>query len=310
MPTTPRPPNPGDSSREGDARASTRPRPRLFRALGRREPPPTVVVDEVEFALHELVKHDSWAATAIYRTRQAADGRRIICKFGRQEPILGVPMAWLGRALASRERGFLEELADLPGVPRACGPVRPGTGAEVLDYALAREYVRGHPLRRRERVDDRFFERMRASLDGMHGRGIAYVDLDKRENIIVDEHGKPWLVDFQICWRSPAGFWGRRWPLRAVFDFLRRGDDYHLLKHRIALRPDQVPPAERELRRRRPWFIRWHRALLSHPFRWLRRRILVWTSVRSGKGSPRSEVFPEESVRIARAQRAERERSR
>ena len=36
----------------------------------------------------------------------------------------------------------------------------------------------------------------------MHARRTVYVDLHKRENIIVSEHGKPCLIDFQIsiCW--------------------------------------------------------------------------------------------------------------
>ncbi len=34
-------------------------------------------------------------------------------------------------------------------------------------------------------------------------REVGYADLSKEENIIVDEQGKPWLIDFQISWPVP-----------------------------------------------------------------------------------------------------------
>jgi len=276
----------------------TRPRPKLFRALGAHEPPAAVEVEGRAFALGSCLKHDSWAATAVYRCGE----RRILCKFGRQQPILGVPARWLGRALARREGWFLENLGDLPSVPRSCGPVR--VAGAVVDHAVAHDYIGGHPLSRDERVDDRFFPRLHHLLDAMHGRGVAYVDLHKRENIVVGDDGRPWLVDYQICWRSTAGRWGRLWPARRVFASLCVADRYHLIKHQLRLRPDQVPGELRDLDRLRPSLLHWHRLLVGDPFRALRRRILVWMAIRSGAGRAKSEVFPEESVRLARERRA------
>ncbi len=49
-----------------------RPRPALFRALGRDEPPSVVTIGGEKHELIEIFKHDSWAATAL--TREFAAG--------------------------------------------------------------------------------------------------------------------------------------------------------------------------------------------------------------------------------------------
>lgn len=273
-----------------------RPRPPLFRALGLREPPETVDIDGERYVREELLKHDSWAATAIY----ASTTRRAICKFNRESPVLFVPMRWLGRWLAARERSFMDRLEGVEGVPAGLGPVR--VGGRVLPHAAARTFVAGHALAHDERVGDDFFPRLAAIVSAVHARGMAHVDLHKRENILVDEKGGPQLIDFQISWGLPSGriaaACGR--PLLAL---LQRCDDYHLLKHRLRLRPDQVPGGVAELVRLRPAWIRAHR-LVAVPFRTLRRGLLALLRIRSGSGYASSEAFPEVAHRLAPASAA------
>ena len=83
----------------------------------------------------------------------------------------------------------------------------------------------------------------------MHVRGIAYVDLHKRENVIVGDDGRPYLVDFQISFdvTHPR----LRWVpgARAVFDQLCVGDLYHLEKH--VRRADPLASGSRRPRFRR-----------------------------------------------------------
>ena len=266
-----------------------RPRPAVFRALGRTEPPADVIVDGRVYRQVELLKHDSWAATAIY----AAGPDRIICKFNRTQRILALPMRWLGRRLADREVRFLRRMADMPNVPPALGPV--AADGRILANAAARRYLPGHPLSAGERVSDSFFPELRAVLVTMHKRGMAYVDLHKRENVLVGDDGRPYLIDFQISYDAtrPLIRWipGRRW----VLSLLARSDLYHLEKHIARHRPDQGG-TEAELASRRPWWIRGHR-LVARPFRELRRRLLVLLGIRSGRGHAVSEVFAEDAVR-------------
>ncbi len=203
--------------------------------------------------------------------------------------VLGLPLAWLGRRTAQNERRLLEQLAGLQGIPALAGPVR-GAGP-VLRHAVAREYVAGHPLGNREVVSDTFFHDLNRLLEEMHKRRTVYVDLHKRENIIVSERGEPCLIDFQISLAWPA--WLPSGPLFRIF---ARSDQYHLMKHWARCRPDQCGIDSIEMRKRIPWWIRTHR-LVARPFRELRRRLLVRLGIRSGKGRVETEDFAERALR-------------
>ena len=294
MNTVPRVPHEAQSADNEPAAAPpgsmVRPRPPLLRAMGLYDPPLSVRVEGRVYRRLEILKHDSWAATAVY----AGAGGRIVCKFNRQQPILGIPVAWLGRFLARREGRLLRRLQRTGHVPPLLR--QPWVDGRRLRHAVAHEYVPGHPLSPDEWVNDRFFPRLRAVLRRMHGHGMAYVDLHKRENVIVGDDGRPYLVDFQISLCLP-----RRWPARsrlarATLRWFQDADEYHLLKHWARHRPDQCPLSAEEVPRRRPWPVRLHR-LVGVPFRWVRRRLLVCLGIRSGRGMAESEYFAEDAVR-------------
>src|SRR5690606_30460603 len=134
-----------------------------------------------------------------------------------------------------------------PYVPRLTGTVCDEHGAP-LPYATARWFIPGHPLGKGEIVHDHFFPAFRALLDEVHRRGMAYVDLHKRENVIVGEaDGAAYLVDFQISIAMP-----QRGPLGPILRLFQRSDDYHLAKHWAAHRPDQCGFTTADLQRRIP----------------------------------------------------------
>jgi hypothetical protein len=265
----------------------TKQRPRVFRALGLADPPIRVQVDGRELQLQKLIKHDSWAATAIYRAINEINGgpSQVVCKFNRIEPIFLFPMKWLGRWLASRESGMYEQLNDVPRISKGYRDVL--CDGKRLPHAAAHEFIEGHPLSWQDRVERTFFEQLEETIAAIHKRGVAYVDLNKWENIIVDQTGKPWLIDFQISVRLP-----RVWPLSMILRILQQSDCYHLSKHASRIRPDLFP----EHLMFRPWWIQLHRKIAT-PLRALRRRLLVVAGVRSGSGKPQSEAFVEEGLR-------------
>lgn len=269
---------------------ATRRRPPLLMALGRAEPPATVEIGGAPYERLDVLKHDSWAATALY----SSGGRIVVCKFNRQQAIFGFPMRWLGRRLGAREHALLERLAGVPGIPATLGPVR--VDGRVLPHAVAREFIPGHALRFGERVDDDFFTRFRTLLAEVHRRDVAYVDLHKRENVLVGEDGKPYLIDFQISFALPTAGWRRMLPLRWLLRYLQGSDKYHWLKHHLRHRRDQVPVPKGYLDRHRPWWIRLHRQV-AVPIRTLRRNLLVALGVRAGEGYVDSELCPEVAFR-------------
>jgi hypothetical protein len=266
--------------------SATRPRPKVLRALGRDEPPAHVEVGGEHYHLAEIYKHDSWAVTARYENST----RSIVCKFNRRQSIFGVPMAWLGRRLAHRESRALRKLAGLPGIPVGLGSV--SVGGIVQRNAVAREYIAGRPLHSKDRPNDRFFAKLRQLIDAIHARNIAYVDLHKRENVLVGDDGEPWLIDFQVHYALPNEKLRHR-LFTPVLRALQKSDRYHWAKHVQTNRPDQVLQFPGM---RRPWWIRAHR-VIAVPLRKLRRKLLVLVGVRSGAGKATSELFPEDAVR-------------
>ena len=267
---------------------SVKPRPKWLKALGLESPPETLHIAEEPHRLRELFKHDSWAATALY---ESLEGVLRIVKLHRRSALFGLPMGWVGRKTARNERTLLTQLAGLKGIPLLTGPVRGDASGPVLLNAVAREYVAGHPLGNREPVSDTFFPDLNRLLDSMHERRTVYVDLHKRENIIVTDRGEPCLIDFQISLTWPAWL-----PSGPIFRMLTRSDKYHLMKHWARCRPDQCGIDSIAMQKQIPWWIRGHR-MIARPIREMRRRLLVRLGVRTGKGRVETEVFAEHALR-------------
>lgn len=269
---------------------SVKGRPALLRALGRNEPPPWIEIDDRPCCRVEIFKHDSWAATALYRGAHTD----VVCKFNRVQSIFGLPMTWLGRWLAAREAHALQRLAGVQGIPAECGPVC--VLGRRLDNAVAHRYIPGHPLGAHERPSDEFFPLLLTLLKEVHGRGIAYVDLHKRENLLVGTDNKPYLIDFQVCFGPWQSHLAKRPALQTVLSALQNADLYHLTKHVKCHRPDQFVPLQLSAHDRHPSWIRLHRTVAA-PLRQLRRKLLAALGVRGRSGRAATEAFPEHAIR-------------
>jgi RIO-like serine/threonine protein kinase len=226
-------------------------------ALGKAGLPGQFAVAGTTWRLTQAVKHDFFAATGFY---EDDTGRRVVLKMSRTGDFAGVPLLWLGKWLCRREMGFYNKLADLPNVPPVLGTVG--------QTGFVHEYVHGRPLSKDRPVPDGFFDQLLALLEELYRRGIAYVDTNKPENILLGDDGRPHLIDFQISWDVQELYNTalNRWFLRR----LHRADIYHLLKHKKRLRPDEMTPQEMELAGRKGWLIRAHR-FVAKPYFLLRR---------------------------------------
>lgn len=249
-----------------------------LRALGREDMPARIVLEDGSYRHLRTFKHDFFAATGLYE----GPSGRVVLKLGHVVSLFGLPMAWLGEWLADREAELYRAARDVEGVPRLMGR----WGRTGFVHA----FIEGHPLQRHEQVRADFFPRLERLLKALHARGIAYVDLEKRENILVDDRGLPWLIDFQISWPGPelvaASRRGRRsgglaslWRLlpaelnRFILGKLQRADLYHLLKHRRRQAPETMTADELARSYNAGMSIRLHRRLFR-PFTLLRRQAL------------------------------------
>jgi hypothetical protein len=232
-----------------------------LRALGREKLPETIMLPAGRFRFVRLFKHDFFAVTALY----AGPGGKAVLKVGRKADFLGLPCAWIGRLLARHEARLYHRLQDIDAVPRYLG--RWGR------HGFVHAYVEGHPMRKGERVPDDFFARLKAAIAAIHARRMAYVDLEKPQNVIVGDDGRPYLIDFQIAFDASGPSRARAWVATPILKLLQDADRYHLGKLQRRTRPDQLSADELAATYRKPWYIDAHR-WLTHPATRLRRRSL------------------------------------
>jgi hypothetical protein len=238
-------------------------------ALGKESLPDRIEIAGATYALANVFKHDFFAATALY----AGDAGRVVLKLGRTAPLFLLPMRWLGRALARHEARLYRLVSGVEGIPRFLG--------EWGATGIVHEYVEGRPLQPKEFVPDDFFEHLHVLVAGLHARQLAYADLEKNENILLDSRGRPALIDFQISWHWPLdprarGGLSRLLPHsigRRILKDLQVSDLYHFQKHRRRHRRDQMTKEEIARSYVLPPGILWHRRI-ANPFQRVRRRML------------------------------------
>jgi hypothetical protein len=245
--------------------------PIFLTALGKRPLPERIEAGGNTYTLARVFKNDFFAVTSLYE----GPSGRVVLKINRQAWFFIVPLRWIGRRLVSREINALQLLDGVAGVPRLIG--------RWEDTGLVREFIEGEPLRRGARVDDDFHGRLRGLIDTIHECGMAYVDLEKCENVLVGADGKPYLFDFQIAWLWPRKWGGELWPLRSIRRLLQRGDLYHLVKLQRRTRPDQLSPEALAASYRKPWYVRIY-SRLTRPLTLLRRFILDRIAPRRAAG--------------------------
>ena len=208
------------------------------------------------------LKDDAFAQTELV----ARDGRKYLYKTSRLRLIRGLRLRRLMKRLNNREVRTHRLLEGVQGVPRLVKC--------VSETSFLREFVDGRTLDRKPpymRAD--FFDEFLEIVRDIHARGVAFVDLAKKENVVVTTEGRPFLIDFQVSiarstGRGPiAGIWN------AVVRLMQEADIYHVFKHKKRIRPDLLRPEERQYARR-PWFQRIHKYCFRLPYHAIKRRII------------------------------------
>jgi hypothetical protein len=245
--------------------------PRSSRLFALPAPPPErLSIAGAEYRLARVFKHDFFAATCLY---EATGGTpvlptmpKLVVKLYRTRSFLGFPLGWAGRWSRLHEQVVYEKLKGVHGVPAWAGRVGPA--------GFAVEYIDALPLANFRPPPPGYFERMRAILDAVHARGVAYVDANKRSNMLVGPDGQAWLIDFQISmWRREHWPWPfRAWSARFIRYFQRK-DLYFLYKHKRRLCPADLTPEQEAMSHPSGWVHRLH-TRLSAPYRRMRRRFL------------------------------------
>ena len=229
-----------------------------------------------DYSLEKVFKHDFWAATCLYKNAgkisTLAPGR-IVVKFSRNHNFMGLPISQVGSWLTNREYLAYRQLAGVQGIPKLIG--------RISEYAFAIEFIENaKPLDHFETAPAGFFDKLRKIYEAVHNAGLAYVDANKRSNVLVTKQGDPILIDFQISALRPAKYNPFAFAQRGIIKYFQRKDIYHFLKHKIKMNPDDITDAERDEYKKPSGLHRLHRKIIR-PYKKIRRQFL---SKRQKKG--------------------------
>ncbi len=230
-------------------------------------PPPTeLVVASCRYRLVRVFKHDFWAATSLYQAIEPAEIPRIVVKFYRQQMFWGLNLEWVGHFSREHERMIYQALEGIEGIPRCVGCIG--------QAGIAIEYIEALPLDHGLTLPAGYFDQLRRIFDQVHERGVAYVDANKRSNMLVGVDGKAWLIDFQISIRRRDDL---LWPLQAIsawaVQYMQEKDLYHLYKHKRRLAKAELRPEEEAISYHRTG-MHWLHTQLTNPYRRVRRFLL------------------------------------
>ena len=244
---------------------------RQLKACGRKKLPRVIEVAHKNYRLARIFKHDFFAATAMYefigpdKSDNASSAKAVILKMSRQGDFLGLPLGWLGEFIREHEISILRRLQGIGGTPRLLGRY----GKTGLIY----EYISGKSLAEGVQAPDDFFDQLEELLSKIHALDIAYVDFNKRGNILLGSDNQAYLIDYQISIHI-----GRLWqwffgPAGYLLKVLQREDVYHLFKHKRRFRRDLMDEEQLRRSRRISKWVALHRAL-ARPITTIRRYCL------------------------------------
>jgi hypothetical protein len=139
------------------------------------------------------------------------------------------------RLIMRREIRHYRLLDGTPGVPRYLG--------HEGDTALIMQFVDGQPIRRHMPADllERGLTGLERTMEALHGRRFAHLDLHQKLNALIDDQGRAWVVDLGQGLDCSRGL-----LRRLVFPLLVRVDRHALMKFRARYAPETLPAAGRE----------------------------------------------------------------
>jgi len=185
-----------------------------------------------------VLKHGPWGKADILALGEGAATGMILKDFSGKSRLI----RWFGGRQLRHERRALRRLAGIEGIPAVLGELPP--------CGLLLQPMPGSPItrwRRRPAAEIApMLDRLEALVSRIHERGIAHLDLRKRDNILVGDDGRPGIIDFNASVLFHPGSLASR----VIFPWLRRLDRAALLKWRSFLMPDQMTPSQKRRHRR------------------------------------------------------------
>ena len=232
-------------------------------------PPEMLKVACGNYSLEKVFKHDFWAATCLYKNTDLSESKlpaRVVVKFSRNHDFMGLPISDIGSWLTEREYRAYCQLDGIAGTPKLVD--------RISEYAFAIEYIDDAlPLDHYEKAPIGFFDKLRKIYEDVHRAGLAYVDANKRSNVLVTKEGDPILIDFQISVLRPSEHNPFAFLQRKLIKYFQRKDIYHMLKHKRKMNRDEMTDADIQEYKTPSGLHKLHRKIIR-PYKAIRRRFL------------------------------------
>lgn len=158
-------------------------------------------------------------------------------------------LRWLRLQALRREYRTYRQLEGLNGFARCHGLFG--------DRYLVLDYIEGQDFRHAVLPDPgRFFDRLLATIQAMHERGVAHGDLKRKDNLRVAADGDPVILDLGTAVRCKPDSGA---PRRRLFEFIRQTDLNAWVKLKYGSYEAVAPEDRHRLRHSRleRWLRRW-----------------------------------------------------
>ena len=123
------------------------------------------------------------------------DGQNIVIKIPHGRGLI----KYLHTRMVRHEARVYQQLQQLKGIPAYYGLID--------NQYLALEFINGDPIRNKRPVDDEtYFKLLFELIEQMHKKGVAHMDLKKKDNLLVTHHDEPCALDFGAAIIRKEGF--------------------------------------------------------------------------------------------------------
>jgi len=146
------------------------------------------------------------------------------------------PYSWLSARMLRWEARVYQQLTGIEGIPRCYGL--------LAGRYLVLDYIAGQGLRQAQIPDrEAFYKEFLRIIRRMHAVGVGHADLKRKDNILVSDNGRPYLIDFGVATIRKRSGWH---PLNHfLFNTARRFDLNAWVKHKYRRRLEDASQQDR-----------------------------------------------------------------
>jgi serine/threonine protein kinase len=195
--------------------------------------------NSLQLSESEISRLKQWIETSLASNTHSLaagyQGQTLIYRDHEPALVIKVPhgrglLRWFHVRMLLHEYAVYKKLANYSFAPKCFGLID--------NQYLVLEYIQGEPIRQtRPHDENEYFKHMLHAIERLHERGVAHMDLKKKDNLLVVAGNQPYLIDFGAAVIYQSGFHPlNHWRYKLAVRF-----DYNAwVKHKYHDRMDEV----------------------------------------------------------------------